>query len=269
MDYDDLVPDLRNFIHRHCTPTWRIPTATVDFVDLTYVYRGHGTFIVNGTVLDAGPGDMICVPRGGTIQAGTDPDDPMCLFACNMILRDTAGFDASVPFPAYARIGVRDNLLTLYNELNTVWVRRRPGYRILVRSILLRILHLYFAILYFHNDAPDMDPHVVKAVRYLHENYSSAIDVGSLAGRIGLNRSYFGTVFRNATGLTVKEYLNRIRVDHAENLLVSGEFPVKDVAARCGFEDPFYFCKVFRRFKGLPPSEFARTGAIRDRSGRV
>ena len=255
MLYDEIVPDLRYFVCRHCAPGWNMPASTIGFIDLTYVFRGHGTYTVNGVQYPCGPGDLVCIPQGGTRQGKIKLEEPMSLYASNLLLFDLSGRDIQLPFPPHSHIGLREDLLALYHELNTAWVRKRPGYRILVRSLLLRILHLYLSVFFFHDDALDLDLHVKKAMRLIYENSDRDIEVVDLARQIGLNPSYFGTLFHQVTGHTVKDYLNRIRTDHAENLLASGEFSVKEVANRCGFEDHFYFSKVFKRYKGIPPSQ--------------
>ncbi len=254
MLYDDLVPDLRYFVCRHCTPAWNMRHTTISFIDLTYVFGGHGAYTVNGTRYACGPGDLICVPRGGTRQGRVDPQQPMRLYACNLQLTDLKGQHLPLPFPPHIQIGLREDLLDLYRDINTAWVRKRPGYRILVRALLLQILHIYFTFLFDPEHTDHANAHVQKALRLLHEQFAEKISVVGLARHVGLNPSYFGTLFREETGTCVQDYLNRIRADHAENLLISGGFSIKEVAVRCGFDDAFYFSKVFKRYKGVPPS---------------
>ncbi|MNG23858.1 HTH-type transcriptional activator RhaS [compost metagenome] len=55
-------------------------------------------------------------------------------------------------------------------------------------------------------------------------------------------------------GASVKEYINRMKINNAENILLSGEFSVKEAAYKCGFEDIYYFSKLFKKIKGFPPS---------------
>ncbi len=259
MWYDDLVPDMRYFVCRHCSPAWIMPKTYISFIDLTYVFSGYGTYLVNGTRYTCGPGDLICIPRGGMRQGWIDPAQPMSLYASNLQLTNLAGQHVALPFAPFTRIGLRDEILALYQDIHTAWVRQRPGYRMLVRALLLQILHHYLTILYTPENCQHTNAHVQKALSLLHAHFAEKISVASLARRVGLNASYFGTLFKVETGSTVQDYRNRLRADYAENLLVSGGLTIKEVAVRCGFDDAFYFSKVFKRYKGVPPSRITPT----------
>jgi YesN/AraC family two-component response regulator len=73
-----------------------------------------------------------------------------------------------------------------------------------------------------------------------------------------LNPVYFGAYFKKKTGYTVNQYINNVRVNIAKKILLSGEYTVGEVANRCGFQDMFYFSKVFKQIEGVPPSHFVK-----------
>ncbi|CAM3905340.1 AraC family transcriptional regulator [Cohnella lubricantis] len=254
IDYDGIVPEMRYFICRYCTSNWSMPESTIDFVDLTYVFEGSVTYIVNGVPYHAEKGDLICIPSRSKRQAEIDPDRPMAAYAANLWLYHLTGRDVSLPFPIHSKIGLRDDLLTLYKELNLEWMQKKPGSSMRVRAIMLSILHKYFRLIWYRDTADHADLHVSKVLRYIHENYHLRLEVKELARLVDLNPSYFGTLFKKHTGSAVKEYINKVRVNNAENMLVSGEFSITETAYRCGFEDVFYFSKVFKKVKGYSPS---------------
>ena len=74
-----------------------------------------------------------------------------------------------------------------------------------------------------------------------------------------LSPLYFGTLFKQETGLTFRQYLTNIRINQAENLLSSGMYNVSEAAAECGFSDVFYFSKVFKEHRGISPSEVIKS----------
>lgn len=253
-DYTGIVPQMEYFICRYTTPNWTINPSVIDFIDLTYIFDGEATYTVNGVSYKVKKGDLICIPKNSSRQAVTNPQNPIQSYACNFFLYDLKGGEVSLPFPILSQIGIRHDLISLYQELNIEWMRRNPGYPMIVRSVFLKILHRYFSILYYKDPLNNVAPHVKKAIRFICDNYKTNLEVSDLAKVIGLNPSYFGTLFKTATGFTVKEYLNQVRIDTAENMLSSGEFSVKETACRCGFEDSYYFSKVFKKIKGYPPS---------------
>lgn len=254
-NYDEIIPQMKYFICRHCTPSWNMNESTINFIDLTYIFEGKVGYTVNGVPYKAGKGNLICIPRGSLRRAEIDPKNPMACYASNIWLLDYRGEHVSLPFPVLSHIGIRDDIMSMYHELNMEWTNKRPGYILKVCSLLLGILHCYFNILYYKYPDENFDSRIQTAIKHIYDNFKSQIKVDDLASMVGLNASYFGTLFRKETGYTVKQYINRIRIDNAANLLANGEFSVNEAAQRSGFNDPFYFSKLFKRYKGYSPSK--------------
>ena len=195
---------------------------------------------------------MICIPRNSLRYAITDPANPMVAYASNFILFNLEGEKLHFLFPFSLKL-VSVKTSGLYKELDFEWTRK-PGYGMKVRALLLAILHKYFSILYYKDSTETMDIRIKKAIRHIHDFYHTPMCVKDLADMVNLNPSYFGNLFKKHTGYSVNEYINYIRISNAENMLISQEFRISDVARRCGFEDNFYFSRVFKKIKGYPPS---------------
>ncbi len=91
---------------------------------------------------------------------------------------------------------------------------------------------------------------------HLHE----PLDVQALADLAGLSRAHFTRVFTRSEGVSPAEYVLNERMRRAASLLVSSEAAVKQVCRDCGFDDPNYFAKAFRKSYGASPTEFRTTG---------
>jgi len=255
VDYDNIIPEIGYFVSRYCTPSWSIEESVIDFIDLTYVFEGGAYYIINGVKYYVEKGDLICIPKNSLRKAIPDSSNLMACYSTNFQLNDISGREISLPFPLISKIGIRDDLLNLYNELAIEWLEKAPGYKMKSRAIFLMVLHRYFNLLYYKNSSDTIDPRIRKSIKYILGNFDSNIGVEDLAKLVGLNPVYFGTLFKKNTGTTVREYINRIRVNNAENMLSSGEYSVTETAYRCGFNDVFYFSKVFKSYKGYCPSE--------------
>jgi transcriptional regulator GlxA family with amidase domain len=64
--------------------------------------------------------------------------------------------------------------------------------------------------------------------------------------------------FKAATGDTLIDYLQNLRIEEAKRLLESGSLPVDEISARVGYEDPSFFRRLFKRRTGLNPSRYRR-----------
>lgn len=251
----DVIPELGYFICRYCNEDWVMHDSITNFVDLTYILEGSATYIVNGEIFKAEKGDLICIPFGSRRHAEIDPEQPMVCYAANFDLYDRNGKEIDLPFPIHSKVGLQQELMMLYQELNIHWVQKKPGYQMKVRSIFLDILYHYYQKLYFKEQFENKDPRIQNVIRFIYNNYRNSIEVDDLALLAGLNPAYFGLIFKKSTGFSVKEFINRVRIDNAENMLSSGQFKIKEVAANCGFDDYYYFSKVFKNIKGYPPSK--------------
>jgi YesN/AraC family two-component response regulator len=98
------------------------------------------------------------------------------------------------------------------------------------------------------------DERLASVKQYILHNYMNKIELNKLAAIAGLNPVYLGAYFKKANGCSIKQYITRIRVNNAESLLSTGGYTVSEAAMKSGFDDLFYFSKVFRNSKGYAPS---------------
>lgn len=100
---------------------------------------------------------------------------------------------------------------------------------------------------------------VERVVRFCRSSLARPIGVDDMAAAAGLSRYHFSRRFQEARGVSPARFLAEVRMQEAVRLIQTN-LPVKDVARRCGFRDPNYFCKVFRRTFGVSPGAFGRSG---------
>ncbi|MCQ2378261.1 MAG: AraC family transcriptional regulator [Victivallaceae bacterium] len=105
---------------------------------------------------------------------------------------------------------------------------------------------------------PDRGMHD-KVLRYCLNNLDRAVSVDEMARAVHLSRWYFSRRFRETEGCSPGEFMLKLRMDQAAKLLQNTLLTVKEVADRCGFAEPSYFCRVFRRYYRVSPAKF-RTG---------
>jgi transcriptional regulator GlxA family with amidase domain len=100
-----------------------------------------------------------------------------------------------------------------------------------------------------------------QVLSHIDGNLDKNLSVDDLAAVAGLSRAHFSRIFAANEGLPPAEFVLQKRLRRAAKLLTTAAtMPIKEVSVRCGFEDPNYFSKVFRRLYGINPSEFRSTG---------
>lgn len=115
-------------------------------------------------------------------------------------------------------------------------------------------MDIFTESLFFSSDQSSVS--IKKATEYIAMHFSEEITLSDVAKEIHLNASYLSTLFRQVTGVTFKEYLNRIRIEEAQRLLLNTDYPIMQIAVSCGFSDQSYFTKVFKKHTGLTPKQF-------------
>jgi AraC family transcriptional regulator len=93
-------------------------------------------------------------------------------------------------------------------------------------------------------------------LHYIEEHIDDNIPAELLADMIGLSPKYFYTYFKNNIGLTPQDYMNRMKMSRARELLIERKLTVKEIAYQLGFSDPYTFSKIFKRFHKISPSKF-------------
>jgi two-component system, response regulator YesN len=83
-----------------------------------------------------------------------------------------------------------------------------------------------------------------------------AISRQELAQALHLSSGHLGQVFKEYTGMELKEFLRRARLEHAVHLLRSSALIVKEIAEACGYEHESSFCRAFVTAMGIPPLVF-------------
>ncbi len=101
---------------------------------------------------------------------------------------------------------------------------------------------------------------VKRTVAFLNRNYARTVTRWKLAEAAGVSEDYISRIFRRETGMTPWEYLTRLRIAKARELLASCPDSIASVAARAGFSDQAYFSRVFRKVTGTTPQAFRESG---------
>lgn len=103
-----------------------------------------------------------------------------------------------------------------------------------------------------------VDTSIKTAITYINKNYANSITLNDISNKLHLNPSYFSNKFKQVNGISFVEYLNQVRINHAQKLLLETKLSVTEIALRCGFENGNYFGDVFRRVNGISPSQYRK-----------
>ena len=106
-----------------------------------------------------------------------------------------------------------------------------------------------------------MDPRVRQTVDLLSEDLSRDVDIKALARTVNLSTSRLRHLFKDETGLTPAQYLKRMRLERARQLIEGSFLRIKEVMPQVGISDESHFVRDFKKTHGLPPMRYRRKGS--------
>jgi two-component system, response regulator YesN len=100
---------------------------------------------------------------------------------------------------------------------------------------------------------------VMEVLKMINNNYYSEITLKDISDKINISYNYMVTIFKNEMGIGFNEYLCKIRIEKAKELLYITSYKIYEIAEMVGYNDAAYFCTVFKKMVGITPLDF-RTG---------
>ncbi len=110
-------------------------------------------------------------------------------------------------------------------------------------------------------ETPRLPVLVADAILAMRRNYAGLYGVEELSAQLGVSKSHLVRVFSAEIGVPPGQYLTRVRIQAAKQLLRHREYPLDVVATLCGFSGANYLCKVFKKETGLTPNLYRTQNA--------
>ena len=97
---------------------------------------------------------------------------------------------------------------------------------------------------------------VAKAKAYLKKHVDEPLDLHTLAAEVGCSPFYLSRTFSATTEMTISQYVRKLRIEAAAELIVSGQCNVSEAAVEVGYQSLSHFSKAFQQVKGCLPSKY-------------
>jgi len=97
---------------------------------------------------------------------------------------------------------------------------------------------------------------IKKAYEYIDDNFSRDISLTEISEELDISSYYFSKLFKEETGEGFVEYLTKRRIDKAKDMLKDPEKSIKEICSECGYADPNYFSRIFKKSTGMTPTDY-------------
>ncbi len=236
--FSDLIPVCLGY---HACPPSHIAPGMRPYHLIHYVESGCGTLIKNGKNVSVGSGEIFIIRRSEDATYIADAKTPWTY--------TWIGFNGECA----DRLFTLDDTVLKITSAPFDLIRRIPDSE-MGREELAAAAGMMILAEIFTGTSKKSD-YVTDACHIIESMYMTEISVGEIAARLGLDRRYLSRIFHKRLGMTIMDYIVKIRMNSAKRLLEEG-VSVSRTSELVGYSDPFYFSKMFKRFFGTSPRSF-------------
>lgn len=270
MDY--ILSDLAVYIHwvlaKPAVPGWKDIRRTVTGHTFYYIHSGKGIIrreegdevVEGGTLVYLRPGLRLAMKSSEAHPLRMT----MLLFECASLQIGENGWELPKPverlrLPFRIPLGIDQKRVVglLFEEVEREWVPGDSGRETKVKSVWYRLVQELHEVA---EAAGDEETGLYAALQRFKEHlcrgFATELRIAELAEQYGLSPAYLRRTFSARYGCSPKEYLDRLRNEHAIRRLHYTGDSVTDIARACGYPDVYQFSKAFKKRNGLSPTEF-------------
>ena len=228
-----------------------------DFCLLHLVKRGKGFFEQNGITYSVAAGQAFLIFPDETVSYRADREDPWEYAWVGFSGADAARLCESSGFEKKSAVINTNDGDRLFMQLRKVYEARgnTPGAELLMCAELLKVF-AFFSDEKLPVASRFREDYATKAIRYIENNFCNDIRVENIAAAVGISRSQLFRVFKQRYEMSLCRFLTKYRVNMAAELLKKEGVSVGEAAYSVGFFDQLYFSRVFKKEKGLTPSQY-------------
>ena len=224
-----------------------------------YCVDGAGWYCVDGRRYEVGPDTFFILPAGLPHSYGASDDNPWTIYWIHFSGTLASEYMPPSAAPVEIKPGegsrIADRFDIFEEIMSTLDSAADLEHLLYACSVFhhflgsLRFLQQYRSV----GPQPDRQDAIAGAIHYMNENIGKSLLLIQLAEYAGYSTSQFSTQFRQATGSSPIDYFNRLKMRYACRLLEGTSLNINNICHKVGFDDPYYFSRLFKKVVGKSP----------------
>lgn len=225
--------------------------SPVDYFRYLLLLKGKGFYHIENKTFELSQHDLALIPINVEAAFSCDPQNSL-LFGLIELKNFESAILTPYVFPAKDTalihklydLGLENHDITLpfYENINE-----------LINQL------MFTALVAVGSRLRKINAEVFEVINDINKNYTNAdYDVRNVITMTGYTMNHFRKMFRDETGLTPNEFITRRRLDHAGDLFrqFKDRITIKEIAFQCGYTDPYYFSRIFKKRYGVSPQQY-------------
>lgn len=245
-----------------------------DFLEINLVISGSGYYIIEDQRYSINPGDIFIINNSERHMAVHDSDFYVLvlIFDTSFIWDSPEEFNYLKPFldrnkSFKHKIDLNqdcyDELCNYINKVTKEHDSKVEGWQMVIKASMMMFLALLYRYYKNNNEIgseigsyPKKYKKIQPVLDYCYDHFSESISLDYLAKLVMLNKSYMCYSFKEVMNMTIFEYIEQIRINHACKLLIERDSPITEVAFESGFNSASYFNRVFKKHMDVSPKKY-------------
>ena len=242
-------------VRRETFEGWQISPRYIKDYELVFVIEGLGNITVGERSIPVCAGDLVCFRPNVKHSLYLDKKPYMTFYALHFQISDEELLSG---IPDHIHITDSHWLEVLIKGLYDEY--RNKGYlcewkrEIALQRLLCEILSQLHV-----EQTPIESKRIGQVLEYIHEDPFREYSLDMLMIRSNIKKTLFLQSFRKITGTTPTQYIIALRLEIACELLIETDLSISDISQRCGFSDPFYFSRCFKKRYSISPKGYRNT----------
>lgn len=242
------------------------PMEKHNAVEVGFCLSGNGTIIIENCFYDFKKGNIIII-KSNDLHKIICPDKSPCEFICFYFNLDKMQLTETISTSAVSSDKDLLNLLKIiHDEYDNQDQNSQDILKHLFISFSRKVSRCEFSKKESNNS---FNANLIfPAINYISTNFNEQVNIENLAGLCNLSPSYFRRIFKMITNKTPIAYINDTRIQFAENLLVTSNFPFTEICRKAGFLTTSSFNRIFINKNGVSPRAYRKNNLVLTKSDK-
>lgn len=231
---------------------------------LIYCANGKGYYRFRGKEYAVCSNQYFILPSGCVHAYWSDDAEPWTIYWVHFSGAHATFYIEDAVIPKEVRPGLTSRISYRNNIFEEMFLTLSDGFSQENLRYVSSLLHYYLGSMRFlqqyRKSAPDArvdSPTVIDAaIHYFSENIERRLELSGIADYLGYSVSRFSSIFKKETGESPLSYFNKMKIRHAQDLLVATDMKVRQISYKIGIDDPYYFSRLFTKVTGVSPKAY-------------
>jgi len=232
---------------------------------MIFCTKGKGWLEIDGRRVVVGAGEALIIPPNKAHAYHADGEDPWSIHWAHFSGTAAASYASLLPPREHVMILPAGDFKEIANMFRESYRLASTGFTERTLLLVSHILRHALGVLFFQigtslrGSARTIAHDLTKSIEFMRANVACSLTLQELSRQAGLSPARFSSLFRDQTGSSPVEHHIRLRMQAACHYLDTTAMRVKEVAAELGYDDPYYFSRIFQKTLGCSPLAYRKS----------